>query len=594
MAPVPLTIRLLGPPAIARDGVPVAPPRGGKAWGLLTHLLLSGRPVGRRELAALLFPEADDPLGALRWSLAELRRALGLPGALRGDPPVLELPPGTLVDALSPSPDDPGGELLEGISFASSPGFDAWLLVERRRQASAAEARLHEAALAALTAGRLDDAVRLAQRTVALNPLDEGHHELLVRCLALAGDRAGALAQADRCDEVLARELGVAPSPSVRRAAYAADPPPGPPPSGGRAAARGQLEAGEAAAAAGAVEIAVERLRTACSEAAACGDGALRAQALVALGTTLIHACRGRDEEGSAVLHQAIAVAERAGDRPSGVAARRELGYVNVQAGMRERAERWLRAAQAMAEGDAELASVLAFQGMDLSDRARYDRALGTLAESVHHAEAAGDRRLAAWSGSLIGRVHLLRGDDAMAAAALDRTIALVEAERWIAFRPWPETLRAELELRAGDVEGAAERLEHAWSVACQIEDPCWEGVSARAIGLLEEGRGRADEARRWLREAFTRCTRVPDRYVWAHAYVLDARTAVAVRTGDPDALGLAHELLDLAARSGMREIVVRAQLHLARLGVEGMHESALLLARDIDNPLLQPLLAAA
>ena len=99
-----------------------------------------------------------------------------------------------------------------------------------------------------------------------------------------------------------------------------------------------------------------------------------------------------------------------------------------------------------------------------------------------------------------------------------------------MAFRPWPETLRAEVEMRAGDVDGAAERLEHAFSMACQVEDPCWEGVSARAIGLLEAGRGRPDEARRWLAEAVTRCTRVPDRYVWAHGYVLDARAAVAVR----------------------------------------------------------------
>jgi hypothetical protein len=83
----------------------------------------------------------------------------------------------------------------------------------------------------------------------------------------------------------------------------------------------------------------------------------------------------------------------------------------------------------------------------------------------------------------------------------------------------------------------------------------------------------------------------VPDRYVWAHGYVLDARTAVLVRAGDADALRTAHELLDLAARCGMRELVVRAQLHLSVLGVEGMRESAVLLGRDIDNPVLEELL---
>jgi hypothetical protein len=39
---------------------------------------------------------------------------------------------------------------------------------------------------------------------------------------------------------------------------------------------------------------------------------------------------------------------------------------------------------------------------------------------------------------------------------------------------------------------------------------------------------------------------------------------------------------------------VVRAQVHLARLGVEGMRESARLLAADIDNPLLDRLLDEA
>ncbi|HET6691138.1 MAG TPA: hypothetical protein VFG74_09750, partial [Miltoncostaeaceae bacterium] len=226
-------------------------------------------------------------------------------------------------------------------------------------------------------------------------------------------------------------------------------------------------------------------------------------------------------------------------------------------------------------------------------DRADYGPGLARLEESVRRAEAAGNGRLAAWSGSLIGRLHLLRGDDGAAVAALGRALDMVDGDRWVAFRPWPETLLAELELRAGDVDGAADRLEHAWALACQVEDPCWEGFAARAIGLLEERRGRSAEARRWLAEAATRCTRVPDRYVWAHGHVLDARAAMAVRTGDPEATAIADELLDLAARCGMRELVVRAQLHLAALGVEGMHESAVLLAREIDNPVLAPLLAA-
>ena len=81
---VTLSIRLLGPPALERDGRSVAAPRGRKAWAVLAYLLLAERPPGRRQLAELLFGDADDPLGALRWTLAELRRALGGAGAVRG------------------------------------------------------------------------------------------------------------------------------------------------------------------------------------------------------------------------------------------------------------------------------------------------------------------------------------------------------------------------------------------------------------------------------------------------------------------------------------------------------------------------------
>ena len=72
-----VVVRLLGAPSVETDGAPTAPPRGRKSWALLAYLVLSERPPTRQHLAALLFPEADDPLGALRWSLADLRRSSG-------------------------------------------------------------------------------------------------------------------------------------------------------------------------------------------------------------------------------------------------------------------------------------------------------------------------------------------------------------------------------------------------------------------------------------------------------------------------------------------------------------------------------------
>src|ERR1700758_307370 len=105
--------------------MPVQAPRGRKAWAVLLYLILSERPPPRARLATLLFAEADDPLGALRWSLGELRRALDDPLALRGDPPALRLPEGASVDVLALlSPDGnpvwasaSEDELLEGMSF---------------------------------------------------------------------------------------------------------------------------------------------------------------------------------------------------------------------------------------------------------------------------------------------------------------------------------------------------------------------------------------------------------------------------------------------------------------------------------------------
>src|SRR5918996_4062866 len=93
-----LAIHLLGRPHLERDGEPVARPRGHKAWGLLAYLVLSRvRNPSRERLAELLFTGADDPLGSLRWNLAQLRRVVGASALLPGGTELV-LPAGTFLD----------------------------------------------------------------------------------------------------------------------------------------------------------------------------------------------------------------------------------------------------------------------------------------------------------------------------------------------------------------------------------------------------------------------------------------------------------------------------------------------------------------
>jgi tetratricopeptide (TPR) repeat protein len=303
---------------------------------------------------------------------------------------------------------------------------------------------------------------------------------------------------------------------------------------------------------------------------------------------------RGRDEEGAVRLHEGLRLAEGCGERATAAAACRELGYIDVQAGRGPSAGRWLTRATDLAQGNEQLSEVLGVRGMALSDRAHYGAALELLNRSVARAERCGRRRQAAWSLSLIGRVHLLRGDLSLALPALDESLALVAAERWTAFRPWPEALRAEASLLGDRPKEAAERLDHAFQLACQLGDPCWEAMGARLMGLLEARAGNDPEAREQLADALARATRVSDAYQWVHAHVLDSCAEIAVEGGAGDAMEIVDRLAALAERCGLRELVVRAYLHRSRLGVPGALDSARLLAAEIDNPQLGALIGSA
>jgi hypothetical protein len=169
---VSLRVRLLGHPRIEDGtGQPCQPPRGQKSWALLGRAALAERPLTRGELAAELFPEADDPLGALRWCLADLRRCCGDPQLLRGDPVSLVagsfwLDVWALWDGSLPAADI-GGELLAGVEPRNCPAFDMWLMLARGRCAARSMEELRQTALRLLAAGDVEAAAESAGRAAA-------------------------------------------------------------------------------------------------------------------------------------------------------------------------------------------------------------------------------------------------------------------------------------------------------------------------------------------------------------------------------------------------------------------------------------------
>lgn len=308
-------IRLLGPPVIERPDAEGRQPRGRKAWALLAYLVVRHTPAHRSHLASMLFPDAEDPLGALRWNLSELRKALGPGAMLGGDPLSLLLPPGYRCDVYAATGSQEvqaadfeatTGELLEGLYFADCPAFDAWLTTERHRIRNCLQTLMYEDALDALAAGDPREAAAHARRAVEMDPFNADFHAVLVRALVAAGDRVGALDHAARCAGLFQRELGVGMPPEVKRALEApvrrtgAELPATP------VTVRSYLDAAKSCLTAGAVDRALEHLRLATVLADRTSDSDLRAESLLALAGALIHSAGGRGAEVDDLLHRAL------------------------------------------------------------------------------------------------------------------------------------------------------------------------------------------------------------------------------------------------------------------------------------------------
>ena len=191
----------------------------------------------------------------------------------------------------------------------------------------------------------------------------------------------------------------------------------------------------------------------------------------------------------------------------------------------------------------------------------------------------------------MLGRAHLLRDELEPAAAAFDESLARARSDNWTAFTPWPQALRGDVDLATGATDTAVERYEHAFALACQLGDPCWEGIAARGIGRAAAARDEIDKALEWLMEARTRCVRLPDAWLWIEAYTLDALCSLAVEHRLPAAPAWIEALAALAARTGMRQFAATANIYRGRLGDDAALTAARLLAAEIENPALSTML---
>ncbi len=594
---MPARVNLLGRPKVDAGtgegaGRVDARPRGRKSWAVLARVVLAERPMLRRELAEELFEQAEDPLAALRWSLADLRRALGLPEGLRGDPLHLDrsqlwIDVWALEDGAL-SPEEIRGELLDGAAPTDAPAFDAWLTLARSHCAGRAREGAREAALHRLADGDTNGAVRAAEFGARLDPLDETAQELLLRALVVAGRLGTAARHLTACEKSF-RRAGLPVSSALRAAAVHR---PVRPPAGVRAgaAASALLRAGCAALDAGAADAGVLTLRRAADDAGRAHDAVLEAEVLRALGSALVHAVRGSDGEGALVLHQALRIA-RTANRPALVAeVLRELAFVDVQAGRHGSAGRALDDARAQlgsAQDDALHARLLAVQGMNEADRGHHLFAVELLTRSAEVAARAGQERQRIWSLGVLGRSLLLLERVAEARSAAEASIAGAEAQRWHAFLPWPRALHAECAARIGDWATATREAEEAFALSCELGDPCWEGMTARAMALISMHNGDSDGAWAWTLDARTRCDRVPDRYVWISGYIALAQLEIARVSATADVFVLANRLHDDALRTDLPEFQAWALVHLAGRGDAQVLNRARLAARGVDSPAL-------
>jgi LuxR family maltose regulon positive regulatory protein len=239
--PWPIAIRSLGKLSVTNAEASLTP--AGKAQQrplqVLKALLIAG-PAGRsqNQLAAQLWPEADDPKAAMNVTLHRLRKMVNDDDAIRVESGVISLNPRlvwTDVEALHQLCSDIadarliatsgqlrrfGRELLALYAGPFLDGDDAsWILPVREKVRSTFLHAANQLGTRLEETGLWSDANDFYLRCLGTEPLEEVLYRGLMRCADARGDTAGAYSAYRQCREGLAAAFARKPSVETDRLA---------------------------------------------------------------------------------------------------------------------------------------------------------------------------------------------------------------------------------------------------------------------------------------------------------------------------------------------------------------------------------------
>lgn len=243
-----IALSLFGSLQITLNGKPISGIDSDKVRALFVFLAVEADQTHRRDALAEIFwpdkPEGDGRKN-LRQSLANLRKSIGDRGSaspfLISSRDKIQFNAGSscTIDSVEfqdlikntqdhahESLDSCGvcserleraaelyqGDFLEQFYLTDSPAFEEWSIRHRENLQRQMSEVLRGLISIQEKQNDLQIACEYARKLVTLEPWSEGNHRLLMRLLALTGNRSAALKQYHTCQQILATELGVDPA----------------------------------------------------------------------------------------------------------------------------------------------------------------------------------------------------------------------------------------------------------------------------------------------------------------------------------------------------------------------------------------------